>query len=94
LSIKLCVDLTQALAIQPNNATALTYRSSVFTKMQNFTEALEDLNKLVEVSPSYEILNSRGAIYNKTGNSRLALRDFTAGNALIGLKSKCFKHSS
>lgn len=48
--------------------------------MQSYPEALEDLNKLVESAPTYELLNARGAIYNKTGNSRMALRDFTAGN--------------
>ena len=37
------------------------------------------MNLVVEISPTAETLNTRGALYNKIGNRKLALKDFTAG---------------
>ena len=61
----------------PHKARPYNNRGIVYDKQGNFTQAMSDFNKAIEINPNYaEAYNNRGIIYDKQGNFTQAMSDY------------------
>ena len=74
-TISLC---TQAIELNPANATAYSIRGVIFYRQGNFNNAIADYNKAIELNTSdYRTFYNRGLAYVKLGDYRAAESDFS-----------------
>ncbi|MBR4152327.1 MAG: tetratricopeptide repeat protein [Selenomonadaceae bacterium] len=70
---------SQAIELNPSNATAYSIRGAIFYWQKNFNSALADFNKAIEFNPSdYKNFYNRGLAYVKLQNYRAAADDFNS----------------
>ncbi len=67
-----------SLAIEknPKNATAYLGRGTAYGELGKHDDALKDMNRAIEISPSAEAYVNRGIALAKTGNNEGAIKDF------------------
>ncbi len=64
------------LKVTDNNWLAYNNRGVAYNGIGNYRQAIEDLNRAIEIKPDYEqAYNSRGVAYNGIGNYRQAIED-------------------
>ncbi|KAF0532042.1 serine-enriched protein [Gigaspora margarita] len=69
-------DLTRSLAIDPNNAWALSTRGESYRMLGKYNQGLVDLNRALDIKPNMaSTLGSRGAIYRTMKKDDKALED-------------------
>jgi tetratricopeptide (TPR) repeat protein len=66
----------------PQNFRAYFRRHFVWSKVGEPRQALDDLNKVVELAPTQPHLCARGMVYRQLGEHENALADFRRGEAL------------
>jgi len=69
--------LDKALALDPDNFTALKNRGMTYEKMGQFNNAIDDYTQAIASdSSSYEVYLKRGIVYKKTGQFDKAIEDY------------------
>ncbi len=71
-----------------NNAEIFALRTYILTKENKYTQALEDINKALEIRFNKNYLIKRARIYSKLGKSKLAISDY---NKLIYITPENFE---
>ena len=62
----------------PHKARPYNNRGFAYDEQGNFTQAISDYNKAIELDPEYaEAYTNRGVVYAKQGNFTQAMSDFT-----------------
>ncbi len=71
-------DLNAALGIDNNNPDALYYRAIALSRLDKIIEAIEDLNRLIDLNESdkAELFNNRGYSYMLLKDYEAALKDY------------------
>lgn len=88
-------DLTQAIELQPNEASNYDFRASAYSLLDNNQEALKDLSKAIELKPDDdEYYNSRSGIYFSLTNFPEALKDVERAIKLNPKKAKYYSRQS
>jgi len=68
---------TEAIHLDPNYVTAYYNRGSAFNDLEQYNEAIRDLNKAIELNPGYgKAYNNRGYAHNNLGKYDKAIDDF------------------
>ena len=67
---------TKAIALDPQFRKAYTYRALTHLQLGSFDDALNDLNKAVEIDPSADSYRTRGDVYAGNGNVDMAINDY------------------
>ena len=74
-------DLTKAIEINPNFVEAYKFRGAVYNYICEYDKAINDFNKVIELSSNTSILASaysgRASSYNGKGNYDKAIEDYT-----------------
>lgn len=75
--IEIIVRTTQEIAADEKNAKAYKERATMLFQMNQFDEALKDLDMLIDTlnAADAEVLQMRGSIRMKAGNEKGALED-------------------
>ena len=69
---------TQAIELNPDNATAYSIRGAIYYRLNNFNGAVADFNKAVELNPGdYRSFYNRGLANVKLKDYRRAEQDFS-----------------
>jgi tetratricopeptide (TPR) repeat protein len=69
--------LTQAAELQPDNRLVFTSRGAAYLRLNRNEEALNDLNRAIEIDANYpKAHHLRGLVNENMGNDEAALRDF------------------
>ncbi|MNY42076.1 Tetratricopeptide repeat protein [compost metagenome] len=69
-------DLNKALSYNPFMPASLNNRALVFIELNRHTDALGDLNLLLDlIEPTAELLRTRAKVWGKLGNNELMERD-------------------
>ena len=64
------------LKVTDHNYLAYNYRGSAYDSLGNYKQAIEDLNRAIEIKPRLaEAYNNRGIAYNGLGNYKQAIED-------------------
>ena len=72
---------TQAIQLNPDNATAYSIRGAIYYRRNNFNAAIADFDKAIQLNPGdYKNFYNRGLAYVKLNDFRRAEADF--GNAI------------
>ncbi|MDD3953249.1 MAG: tetratricopeptide repeat protein [Lentisphaeria bacterium] len=72
------------LKVTDHNWVIYNNRGAVYNDRGNYRQAIEDLNKAIEIKPDYaDAYSNRGAAYKGLGNYRQAIEDY---NRAIGIK--------
>jgi tetratricopeptide (TPR) repeat protein len=70
-------DYTQALRLDPNNASIYRDRSIVYSNMGDYDRAIADHNQGIRLNPNYaDAYNNRGILYTEMGEYENAIKDF------------------
>ncbi len=65
-----------AFQVTGHNSTVYNNRGNAYASLGNYTQAIEDLQKAIELNPRYvEAYNNRGYVYMKLGDYRQAIED-------------------
>ncbi len=75
----------EAIRIAPHDFGAYSNRGSVYARLGQYQNAIEDFNKAINLKPSKDTevyYNSRGDVYLKTGQYQLATDDFNKAISL------------
>ncbi|MCY4351719.1 MAG: tetratricopeptide repeat protein, partial [Gemmatimonadetes bacterium] len=71
-------DLSKAVELDSNNATAYANRGNVYKNLKQYDNALSDFTKSIELQPNNAgFYNNRGNVYSDLNQYENALRDFT-----------------
>ncbi len=80
---KAIVDLTKAIALDPNLAAAYFNRGLAYTKIGQHDKAIVDLTKAIQLDPNdADAYSTRGVAYNDKGQYDMAIEDFNKAIAL------------
>lgn len=82
--IETIVQTTQAIAANPSDAAAYKQRASMLCQMQQFDEALQDLDHLIDILhvDDAEVFQLRGTLRMKRGDKAGAIDDMRHALAL------------
>jgi tetratricopeptide (TPR) repeat protein len=70
-------DYTEAIELDPNNATAYFKRGLAYDNIDKYQAAIADYTKAIELdSRDSASHNNRGAVYSRVGDKQSALRDY------------------
>lgn len=69
-------DFSVGLSINPANAKIYRYRARAYESLNMFSEALEDMNRAIEIDPSSKNFEFRGLIYMEIEEFQLSLQDY------------------
>ncbi|HEV3028432.1 MAG TPA: tetratricopeptide repeat protein, partial [Planctomycetota bacterium] len=71
-------EYTKAIAVDPKNATAYSYRGNAKASMKDFDGAMEDYSKAIELVPGYTgAYNNRAHLKSLKGDQDGAIEDLT-----------------
>ncbi len=57
-------ELSKAIENDPENIELLTFRSDIYYKLQNFPQAIDDLNRILSIKPENEIALQKLSLIN------------------------------
>jgi lipoprotein NlpI len=67
----------KAIAVEPKNRAALSFRAGVFESLEKFKDADADLTRAIELAPEEpEAIQRRGCVRFKRGQIEASIRDF------------------
>jgi tetratricopeptide (TPR) repeat protein len=68
---------TEALKLDPDSASAYSFRGEAYRKKGRYDEAIKDLTESIRLDPDNDFAYSgRGAVYRQQGEIELAVQDF------------------
>ena len=69
---------TQAIELNPDNATAYSIRGAIYYRLNDFNGAVSDFNKAISINPGdYRNFYNRGLAHVKLNDFRKAIEDFS-----------------
>jgi tetratricopeptide (TPR) repeat protein len=68
---------SHTLKVTDNNWFAYNNRGVTYKDLGNYSQAIEDLNRAIEIRPGYaDAYNNRGVAYRGLGNNKQAIKDY------------------
>ncbi|MEM8677261.1 MAG: tetratricopeptide repeat protein [Cyanobacteria bacterium P01_G01_bin.67] len=85
---KLIISFDKAVELEPNNVTALFYKSNALFYLKRYQEALKNIDKIIELNPNVaQFWHNRGVLLKKLNRHREAVDSF---NKAIDLDAEEF----